>query len=264
MQRAFIFLIVSFFLASCASGYEKFYRPLPIRQIAGLVPLAGDPQYSTSNSDPQTIIANMYEDSYAPVGVAAFVGPAGNPSDALDQARKVGAARVIITSKFRNTVSGSIPLTLPNTTTSFNSGTANVYGSGGFATGNYSGTTTTYGTQTTYIPYSVDRYDQVAIFFAQLNRRGFGTLVNELTPDQKQQLGTNKAVAVVAVRRGSPAFMADIMPGDFLISVNGVETFDVDATMSAMNASMGKTSSVSLIRNGHAITKTVAVPNGEW
>jgi len=44
----------------------------------------------------------------------------------------------------------------------------------------------------------------------------FGTHIKDLTPEIRQQIGSNKGMLVYAVIKGSPAFEADILKGDVL------------------------------------------------
>ncbi len=180
-----IFLIVNC-LGGCTNGYEQFYKPTPglANSLIHVQPFSGEPRLASNSGDVKRDIRAMYEQGYVLVGVSDFVGAAANQSGAIAQAKKVGAAVVLISSKYQNTVSGALPLTLPTATTSYSSGTVNAFGSGGSATGNYSGMTTTYGTQTTYIPYSIDKYEQAAFYFAPLERAGFGVMLNPLTDDE--------------------------------------------------------------------------------
>jgi membrane-associated protease RseP (regulator of RpoE activity) len=262
--RMFIAVLCCLFLSSCASGYEKFYQPLPANNPAGIAPFSGEPQLLRGDPNPTQTVAHMFEQGYWPIGVSDFVGPAANVNDALGQAKSVGAAVVAITSKYQSTATGAFPLTLPNNTTSYTTGSANVVGTGGFATGSYNGLTTTYGTQTTMIPYSVDRYEQVAIYFAPLKRQGAGFMYLPLTDTQRQQLRTNQAVSVVAIRTGSPAFLADFLPGDAILSINGQRVYDIETGRRALLAAVGRSSNIVLIRNGQQITKTLMIPLGEW
>jgi len=90
------------------------------------------------------------------------------------------------------------------------------YGYGGYAS--YSGTayTTTYGSKTTYIPYTVHRSDYLATYWIKMKPPIFGTHIKDLTPEIRQQIGSNKGMLVYAVIKGSPAFEADILKGDVL------------------------------------------------
>jgi S1-C subfamily serine protease len=135
---------------------------------------------------------------------------------------------------------------------------------GGMVNGSYSGTSTTYVPQTTMVPYSVDRYSQIAAYFKPLDRKGLGVKFDSLSDQQRQQIGTNKGLAITAVRKGSPAFMADVLPGDIILSVNGQPVFDAQSSFAAMLAARGGTADLVISRNGDQIKKSVSVPVGEW
>lgn len=253
------------FLLGCQNPYSKFYKStIPSGAASELLPATGDPRIESGSGDPKADIRRMFEDGYALVGIASFVGPAQHESEAITQARNAGAAVVIPSSKYRNTVSGAMPVALPTTSTSYSSGTVNAYGAGGSAFGNYSGSTTTYGTTTTYIPFSVDKYDQVGLFFAALKPRGLGVLFLPLTDQQRQLVGSNKGVQLVAVRKGSPAFLADILPGDLLLSMGDEPIYDVATFHAAVLAAAGHATVFHLIRGTTPVTKQVTIPVGDW
>ena len=157
-----------------------------------------------------------------------------------------------------------MPITTPTTSTTYNSRTVSAYGSGGYANGMYSGTSTTYDTQTTYIPYSVDRYEQAALFFKPLARIGLGVKLGLLSDADKQRLQSNKGMLVEAVRKGSPAFAADILPGDIVISIGGKPTYDLDSTKAAVIAARGHEADYVLFRQSKLLTKKITVPNDTW
>ena len=100
------------------------------------------------------ITFKMFENGYALIGYSDFYGRKIDDSQAIEQGKKVKASIVIVYSKFKDTISGATPLILPDTKTSTTNVTASAFGSGGYATGYGSGTTTTYGTQTMYMPYT--------------------------------------------------------------------------------------------------------------
>jgi hypothetical protein len=78
--------------------------------------------------------------------------------------------------------------------------------------------------QTTYIPYSEDRFDQLALFFAPLIPPCAGIYERELSNEDKQLIGSNKAIRVFAVRRGSAAYLADIIPGDIVLNTDVLDS----------------------------------------
>lgn len=202
----------------------------------------------------------MFEQGYVLVGWVSFDGPEASHDEALEQAHKVGAEIVLVRSAYRNTVTGSIPITTPTASTSYTGGTVSAYGAGGYASGAYSGTTTTYGTQTTEIPYSVDRYDQQALFFAPMVRKGIGIQGAPATDEQKQSAGTNHIFVVAAVRNGSPAFRADILPGDIVLTVAGQPVYDSESFHAALLNSEAAPIDVVLLRAGVRTTKRIQVP----
>jgi S1-C subfamily serine protease len=259
-----IVLCATILVSGCANGYQKFYSSVQPGS-SGIQTLAftGEPRLVPGSKDDATTVQAMFGDGYGLVGVSNFIGPSEDTSGALVQAKKIGAAVVAISSQYQNTVSGDIPLTTPTTNTSYSAGTVNTVGSYGSASGTYSGTTTTYGSQTTYIPYSVDRYVQKALYFAPLERRGIGVFFVLLKDEERQVLGTNKAVKIVSVRKNSPAFSSDLVPGDYLLSVNGQVVFDVPSATAALAAARGATEFV-IVHRGSKVAKSIDVPLGEW
>jgi hypothetical protein len=114
--------------------------------------------YQGSKYDPIPSSTPVYRASDIPhdarqIGASNFVSSNGEGNkEALAAARKIGAHGVVWKSEHYTTTSssGAIPISTPTSTTSYHSGS--VWGSGGSA--NYSGTSTTRGTSTTYIPYT--------------------------------------------------------------------------------------------------------------
>ena len=259
----FVFVAISA-LAGCVNPYDRFYQPAPQNLMSNVqfLPPSGEPRIGTLSAVPKHDVNAMFEQGYGVIGGVSFNEPAANEQQLLSQAKKVGAEVVLVASKYRNTVNGAMPITTPTTSTSFSNGTANAFGSGGFATGTYSGMTTTYGSQTSYIPYSVDRYDQGALFFAPLTRTGLGIKAGAPTDEQKQKADTNKLQVIDAVRKDSPAFNADILPGDLVVSVDGRPAYYPQSVHEALALAAASTKPVEfvLLRNGKRITKEIKIP----
>lgn len=251
-------------LTACVNNYQRFYQDFTNGNTAPYEKFAGEPRIASAGPDLKRTVLNMYEDGYGLIGQSAFVGPTATREAAIQEAKNVGAAIVLVTAKYQSTATDSIPITTPTSTTSYSYGTMNAFGSGGNAFGNYSGTTTTYGTQTTYVPYSVDRYNQVALFFAPLKREGFGVRTDKLSDEQRQRAETNQAIVITAVRRGSPAFKGDILPGDIVLGVDGSPVYDGTTAAQAVAHSIGREVSVSILRGNEHLTKKIFLPQGEW
>lgn len=116
----------------------------------------------------------LQNDGYEVIGQAHFNGPLAPPSQAIAQAKKVGAEVVLVDVRHTDTRQATLPITqyhAPQTTTirSFSSASGSAYGSGGYAYGNATGYGTSYVrtpgyTTTQFIPMTIMRYDHSAIF----------------------------------------------------------------------------------------------------
>lgn len=252
--------LLSVLLQGCANPFTKFYYDTSgsddITKLPTVVLSTGEPQVSRGG-DPELDLLRMTEDNYNLVGYSSFNGGNVDENGAIAQAKKVHASVVILYSKYTGTQSGYTPLTLPVTRTSSTSLYGNAYGTGGYAS--YSGTanTTTYGTKTTYIPYSVDKSDYLATYWIKMKPPIFGTSIKDLTPEIKQQRGSNKGVLIYAVIKGSPAFEADIINGDILKQIGDVSVFDNDSLQKALGKYEGREVDVVIVRGDKKFHKSV-------
>lgn len=89
-------------------------------------------------------------------------------------------------------------------------------------------------------------------------------MVESLTDQQHQAIGTNRGVVVVAIRKGSPAFAADVLPGDMILAVSGVPVFDQVSERNAIIKALGSDADILIIHNGTQIVKKISIPSGEW
>jgi membrane-associated protease RseP (regulator of RpoE activity) len=250
----FLLLIVS---ACQQNPYAKFYEPSGNLSVAKQTPPERiNPEIFKGSGDFDSDLFRMFEDGYVLIGRSSFTGPSVENSEAIEQAKFIGATRIIIFSKYHSTRSASIPVSTPTTTTSYSSGSVGGYG--------YSGSTTSYGTKTEYIPFSVDRYEQDAGFFAPAKRNGLGILYRGLSRDVRREIGSNFGVEVLAVRKGSPAFNVSIVPGDIISEINGFKISDIGDVNTAINQSGSERNEISIIRKKDRLLIVATVPSGEW
>jgi len=217
----------------------------------------------------------MQEDGYSLLGVSSFNAGSVSRPQLIEQAKRVKAAVAIFYSRYTNTITGSIPLTLPNTTTvttnssgtGFNSGS--IYGVGGpmsySGMGSYFGssTSTVNGTTTTYYPYAKNRYDYLATFWIKLKKPVFGAFMNDLSPDLREMIGSNKGVIITIVTKDSPAFIADLLKDDVIKKIDNVEVINIGTMRGLLPKLAGQTVSVELLRKGKSITKQVKLNTPE-
>lgn len=251
-------------LGACASGYAEFYKPVPgatPEAIAAVrVAPPGEPvvdRVSTSG-DTGALVDAYAKRGYVLIGSASFnSGKRQSEAGAIEQARKVGADLVVIMDpRYTGSTTSAMPITSPTSTTSYSSGTATAYGPGGTVTAFGSGTTTTYGTKTTYVPFTVHRSDYGAGFFIK-QRWGLGVVGRDLNDAERQELQSNKGYVVRLVVDGTPAYMADILPGDIITAVNGEAVAGREHGSSLLRDRAGQKVKLSIYRRGQKLDKDV-------
>jgi hypothetical protein len=208
--------------------------------------------------DPERIVAAYAKRGYLIIGHSMFnSGTAESEESALNQGRNVGADLVLVLNpKYTGSVTSNIPLTTPTTTTSYTTGTATAYGPNGSVNAYGNSTTTTQGSKTTYIPMTVHRSDYGAVYFVK-QKFNFGAFVRDLNDAERQELETNQGVVVRTIVDDTPAFMADILPGDVIAALDGFAVPN-SAGFGRMTAERkGKKATITIIRRGQRIEKSI-------
>lgn len=258
--KSFTVLAITVFIAGCGNPYEQFYSPSPnvATHSAIVAPSSGEPTLLRGTTIEQDGIT-MLREGFFMVGGSSF--NAGQISDemAIAQAKKVGADRVVVYKDYTNTETGNIPVTQQTAQTTYHSGS--VFGSGGSAM--YSGTSTTYGTQTTYVPYSIDKYNFVATYWRKVLQGGLGIFVIELSTSDRQRIGSNKGTSIKGIKKGSAAFNADILEGDIIRRVDDTIIIDTSHALKIIRSKLGSEITLVLDRAGTEIVKKVYAPRFE-
>jgi len=248
-------------LAGCANPYAKFYHGLENGQsIPGYISPTQPLQIYSSN-DFSKDIQGLQAKGFVVIGSAAFQGASNQDTERplREQAAKVGAQVVLVSSKYSHTVSGAIPITTPTTSMAYTSGTATAYGSGGVVNAYGNSTTTMYGQQTSMVPYSIDRSEFGAVFMAKVKGR-LGVIVTPLDDATRKRLETNQGVLVRIVVEGSPAYLADVLPGDVILQI-GSDTVQSPEyfTKTLLVKYQGQATTLKLDRNGKSVEKNVTL-----
>ena len=252
-------------LTGCASGYRQFYTPVNGATPEAIANGRASPPPTTPiveksgpPSDSKAFADTYRKRGYEVIGTSFFnSGRSQRDDEAIEQAKAVGADLVVIFSpKYTGSTTSSVPLTLPTSTTSYSSGTATAFGPGGTVTAFGSGTTTTYGTSTTYIPVTTHRSDYGAVYFVKQRAR-LGVRYRNLTDSERQDLQTNQAVAIELVVDDTPAFYADILPGDIVVPVGGINVRGQAGLSALLGARSGQKATFSIIRKGNRIEKVI-------
>jgi hypothetical protein len=255
---------LSISLLLCSSGelrandWEKYYHP--VGNISETIPSNIDPEVIQSCGDTQKDAEDLFRRGFVPIGFTSFNTANNKTQDALRLAKKLQARYIVICVNMSSSHTVSVPLTLPQTTTSVNNGNVSAFGAGGSVSGSYSGTTTTYGSQTTYIPMTISRFNKGAMYFREIPRRGIGVYTRSLTNDEMIGLGTRHAIAVRFVRDGSPADKADLLPGDIITKINGAQ-FDADMLRDVERGTQPFT--LHIVRAGQSLDISLTIPS-DW
>lgn len=209
-------------LAACVSGYKQFYKPyyddMDVTKLDNVETLqeGEEPTIYTTNNIDQDIL-ELRSKRYVPIGYSSFNGKLEGESQVIAQAKRVGAKVVLVSTEYTDTVTSTTPLVMPDSSTTYHSGS--VYGSGGY--GGYSGTSTTYGTTVVPITSQQKRFDQAAVFFVKSTKKlRFGVSVRNLTDQQRRELKRNTGALIDVVFEETPAFYSNVIAGDILIKID--------------------------------------------
>jgi hypothetical protein len=270
-----ICIVVAIALTGCAltpgseggNGYAKFFSPEPgatPQAIAATraAPPTGSPQVAAvAHWDPNTA-ASFARQGYVMIGSSSFTSGHPEPDqDAIKLGTQIGADLIVILNpEYQGTVTTSVPITVPTTSTAYTNASATAYGAGGPAMAYGNSTTTTYGSSTTYVPMTVQRSAYAAGYFVKRHYK-FGAIFRDLADSERQQYQTNRGAYVSTVIDGSPAYDADILPGDVILRINGQNLNGQAGLMEAIDANRGQTVDVTVVRQGQMVSKRVAVLN---
>ena len=224
-----IFLLPLLLIVSgCASGYSKFYTQRADGEFIYNLETLKENQTPVivKTNDLWSEVERYLAKNFSVIGESHFNGTMESDENIISQAKDVKATLVVQTSGFVTTQLVSTPLFTPN-------------GIGGL--------------NATSINHQQMRYNQFAVFMAKtIKTPRFGAVGKDLTPDQKKQYGRNTGVLISFTVEGSPAFDANILPGDLLIAIDDIYIRNGEHAKKLLDAIPESTDKVSfkVIRNG--------------
>lgn len=258
------YAIALLLLAGCVSGYQSFYKPNDVATPEAfaanrVAPAPATPLLERSApADLDTVEIAYAKRGYAVIGYSAFNSD-GHESEtaAVKQGQSVGADLVLVFDpKYTGSVTSNIALTSPTTTTSYTTGSATAVGAGGRVTAYGNATTTTTGSKTTYVPITAHYSNFGAVYFVK-QRFNFGAITRDLSDSERQELQTNQGGVVTIIVDDTPAFRADVLPGDIIAAIDGVNVPNSDGFTRMLRERKGKSIIVTLVRKGQRIDKVV-------
>jgi hypothetical protein len=262
----YLIILIAVFVSGCkTNGHKEFYQgydldelPLEMKQNMEFLSPTEEPAIYRSNNI-QRDFEDLLSKRYIRIGHSRFNGGYEPIENIIKQAKSVGAVVVLTTSNYTNTETSNYTLYMPTTKTSTHNGNINstVTSPGSLSTAyvnsQYSGTTTTSGSKAYSGTQNTRRYDQSSIYFAKsIQKVKFGIRNSNLNTAQRKALKRNTGSLVVNVWEKSPAFYANILINDLIISVDGKEVLDGDQAVKMMNniPAEQKSSTLTIIRDG--------------
>lgn len=262
-MKAALPLILTLTFTGCAhtNNYARYYQqykdPSQIRDVEFLAEGQEPQPYFVKFDEVSNAIMILRSKGYVGFGGSAFNGPKEDPKNAIEQAKRLRAVALIIGSAYTDTRTATMLLPLPTTQTTYGSGTVS---SSTGAYGTYSGTSTTYGSTVVPVASSTAYHNQGAVYFLKSTKKHrFGALTADLTLEQREALGRNTGAYVQVVVEKTPAFYANMLPGDVIIAVDGKEARSHEEAQALMEnvPQSSKTSVLTVLRSGNE--KKVAI-----
>lgn len=188
-----LLLLVLLVTCGCVNPFTEYYRDLlkgqPISADPRLIPHNGEPTLYTTRDMPAAV-RDFHEAGYRMVGWCRFNASSGKVG-LVEQARKVGAACAIVQTSYSHTVQGAVSIPVPQTTrtTTRHSGTVTSGTQLAFYSSTSTSTSRTMGTK--QVPYSIDKYNYVATFWAKMKPTILGVMMAELEESTRRYYERN-------------------------------------------------------------------------
>lgn len=239
-------------LSACGTGqfgssYKGYSDPRLAADLVAL-PEEGEPNLIRS-TDLDRDVRQYREHNYVVVGESAFNGVQESPNNAVKKAKEVGATHVIVSSEYTDT-RGRLAYDYQDY---YRTIYVNKVRSVNGKSVRYREAVTVRDTVT--VPYTqyYDNFDQWAIYMAKSTRvHKLGLIMRDLAPNERSSLGRNTGAFIDMVLSNSPAFMADIVPQDILVAINGDKVNNTNHAEELIRVLEldGKTIVLTVLKNG--------------
>lgn len=225
-----------------SQNYHSFNAPPELIALHRSGPAPETPRVEHVDDITMEVIDSYMKEGFLAIGYSDFTSSGiERESNAISKGRSLGVDLVVIAApKFSGSTQTTVPVMTPVTSTTVS---------------NY-GYATTYGSVPVYYDMNFTYYNYKAVYMVSM-RHIFGVIPKELSDDQKQEIKSNMGVAVKLVVKNSPAFMADILPGDIITAIDGYKIQGMDDFGQTVNSLSGQQVAVEINRFGNVIEKAV-------
>jgi competence protein ComGC len=216
-MKIFLSILFIVFLSGCIKTVGDFYKPNDevVNRVNNklenyeLLKEGEEPQIIYSSEEGMDDnVAKFTAQGYEMLGGSEFVGEKDTEKNLIEQAKKVGATLVIAmdVSKGIQTNTWNFPQ---------------------IATTSYYGSYDSGSAYTTYnvpMTYSYERVEQYVYFLVKNPKKfKFGLSIGNLTEKVKREAERNTGALVMVVFNDSPAFYSNVIRGDVIIKIDGID-----------------------------------------
>lgn len=272
MKNCILFIFLSLLLCGCVTSnyFSDYYKPaasvggVSAEEDSSLMPFSGVTEVMTAGKENfAEKIKQLYRDGYRPLGTATFAFQGDSDSweeGALrEQAANVGADIVLIGKSYEGSLQTTKSWLSYNPgqkyVTSFDgrvnngNGSSNFYGSGI--------TRTPDSWEVKQVPVTLQRYEYGAVFWRKARPPILGVYPKDLPPEIAEQLQRNTGAFVFLIVKNSPAFYANIVPGDIIVKINSEEINSAQDLYMILQKISGQHCDIKLLRNNKEIAVSV-------
>lgn len=239
-------LVLSFilFLTGCASPVYKYFTPVDVTNAAEPVSCT-TPQISAIkniNTEVQKVLVGRWVE----VGYSSWDDEATDiQDDLIKKAKEINSCLVLVYRKQTGSEMEEMPVSTYMPSPFF----------GGGYYGGYGG----YGGYTSYEPYTVLLYQYEIFFLTKMDRFYTGLYVADLDNNARKMIQSNKGVIVTLVVNGTPAYNADIIPGDIITKVGTSNITNYESFNQLIKFYQGQDTIFYINRSNKQITKTIHI-----
>lgn len=252
--------LISFSLLGCANKFAENYKSTATISNP-LYVNTGEPLEIIESNDINSDLKKLLEQGYMTIGTSKFVANSGSQSlsDLKKHGEIVGAQKIVVNRKHLGSSTVPLAMTTPTVSTSSTNSNYNItnnYGGNANIYGN--SRTTTYGTQTQYIPFTVSSTGYSAYYLAKFKSKT-GIYPFELTDQDKQEIGQNIGFKAGVIINDSPAYYGGILTNDIVTEVNGKQINGVKGFVEFVDSLPNGTAKLKVYRNGKSLIKEINV-----
>jgi hypothetical protein len=233
--------------ARSGDPFRDNFTPAPAASGTSLQPAPRAPELYGGGPDGMADTRALLEHGYVPLGASEFRGAAADPSQAVEQGRRIGATLVVLYGESAGTAPGGrlAPLPFQPRSPHGTAQSAQSAESGGLPAAPIGS-----------LPPPA-KGDHSAIYWAKLRPPLLGIYSRPLDDREKARLVRNDGMVVIEVANGSPAAAARIQQGDVVIAIDGRPILDLTAVPAFLNSIAGREVRIDLLRNGTPLAVTV-------